>query len=105
MQFKDKYSDREIDIDAFRYPGPKPFSKETALLMMADAVEASSRSLEKYSEELIKEQVENIINHQMQEDQFTEAPLTFKDITDIKEIFVKRLSTIYHARITYPDKG
>jgi putative nucleotidyltransferase with HDIG domain len=88
----------------FSYSGPKPFSKETAIVMMADAVEASSRTLSGYSEEKISELVERIIYFQEQDGQFSETPLTFKDITDIKRVFVKRLSNIYHARIAYPER-
>jgi len=88
----------------FTYPGPKPFSKETAIVMMADAVEASSRSLEKYTEEDISELVERIIYLQEHDDQFSEVPLTFRDISDIKNAFKKRLSTIYHVRIAYPER-
>jgi cyclic-di-AMP phosphodiesterase PgpH len=88
----------------FTYPGPKPFSKETAIVMMADAVEASSRSLGKYSEENISELVERIIYLQENDDQFSEVPLTFRDISDIKNAFKKRLSTIYHVRIAYPER-
>ncbi len=88
----------------FAYAGPKPFSKETAIVMMADAVEAASRSLQNYSEENISELVERIIYIQEQDGQFSETPLTFKDITDIKSVFTKRLSNIYHARIAYPER-
>jgi cyclic-di-AMP phosphodiesterase PgpH len=88
----------------FTYPGPKPFSKETAVIMMADAVEASSRSLVKYSEESISELVERIIYIQEQDGQFSEVPLTFKDISDIKDVFKKRLSDIYHVRVAYPER-
>lgn len=88
----------------FTYPGPKPFSKETAVVMMADAVEASSRSLTSYSEETISELVERIIYLQEQDGQFSEIPLTFKDISDIKETFKKRLSNIYHVRVAYPER-
>jgi len=86
----------------FAYSGPKPFSKETAIVMMADAVEASSRSLANYSEESISELVERIVYIQEQDGQFAETPLTFKDISDIKAVLIKRLSNIYHARIAYP---
>jgi cyclic-di-AMP phosphodiesterase PgpH len=89
----------------FSYPGPKPFSKETALVMMADAVEASSRSLVKYTEESISDLVERIIYLQEQDGQFTDIPLTFKDISDIKSSFKKRLSNIYHVRVAYPERG
>jgi len=88
----------------FTYPGPKPFSKETAVVMMADAVEASSRSLGDYSEENINEMVERIIVLQEQDGQFSDIPLTYKNISDIKEIFRKRLSNIYHVRIAYPER-
>jgi putative nucleotidyltransferase with HDIG domain len=88
----------------FKYPGPKPFSKETAIVMMADAVEASSRSLESYTETNISELVEKIIYLQEQDEQFSDVPLTFKDISDIKAAFKKRLSTIYHVRIAYPER-
>ena len=88
----------------FTYPGPKPFSKETAVVMMADAVEASSRSLLKYTEESISELVERIVYLQEIDGQFSEIPLTFKDISDIKSAFKKRLSNIYHVRIAYPER-
>ncbi|HEX7494912.1 MAG TPA: HDIG domain-containing protein [Bacteroidales bacterium] len=88
----------------FTYPGPKPFSKETAIIMMADAVEASSRSLGKYTEEAISELVERIVYLQEQDGQFSDIPLTFKDISDIKDAFKKRLSNIYHIRVAYPER-
>ncbi len=89
---------------AFTYPGPKPFSKETAVVMMADAVEASSRSLTDYSEDTISELVERILYLQEQDGQFSEVPLTFKDLSDIKDSFKKRLSNIYHVRVAYPER-
>jgi putative nucleotidyltransferase with HDIG domain len=89
----------------FIYPGPKPFSKETAVVMMADAVEASSRSLGRYTEESISELVEKIIYLQEQDGQFSNVPLTFKEISDIKNVFKKRLSNIYHLRIIYPERN
>jgi cyclic-di-AMP phosphodiesterase PgpH len=88
----------------FSYPGPKPFSKETAVIMMADAVEASSRSLIKHTEESISELVERIVYMQEQDGQFSDIPITFKDISDIKSAFKKRLSNIYHVRIAYPER-
>ncbi len=103
-QFQDKYPEKDLNLSDFTYPGPKPFTKEHAILMMADAVEASSRSLGEYSEESIRKLVNSIIDSQMKEGQFTLAPVTFRDISDIKETFVSRLMTIYHARIAYPDK-
>lgn len=88
----------------FAYSGPKPFSKETAIVMMADAVEASSRTLASYSDENINELVERIIYLQEQDGQFSGTPLTYKDISDIKAVFFKRLTNIYHARIAYPAR-
>ena len=88
----------------FAYQGPKPYSKEMAIVMMADAVEASSRTLDKYTEYTISELVERIIIIQEQDEQFSDAPLTFKDITEIKSVFKKCLSNIYHVRIAYPER-
>jgi putative nucleotidyltransferase with HDIG domain len=88
----------------FTYPGPKPFSRETAVVMMADAVEAASRTLASASEESISELVERIIYIQEQDGQFSEVPLTFKDMSDIKDVFRKRLSNIYHPRVAYPER-
>ena len=88
----------------FSYPGPKPFSRETAVIMMADAVEATSRSLNKYTAESISELVERIVYIQEQDGQFSDIPLTFKDISDIKDAFKKRLSDIYHVRVAYPER-
>lgn len=88
----------------FTYPGPKPFSKETAVVMMADAVEAASRSLVLFNEESISELVERIIYIQEQDGQFSEVPLTFKDMSDIKMVLKRRLLNIYHARVIYPER-
>lgn len=88
----------------FRYPGPRPFSKETAVVMMADAVEAASRSLTKFDESSLTALVNEIIDQQMQDEQFNDADITFKDITTIKNVFIQRLRNIYHARIAYPKK-
>jgi cyclic-di-AMP phosphodiesterase PgpH len=87
----------------FVYPGPKPFTKETAIVMMADAVEASSRTLDRYNESTVGELVERIIGMQEQADQFSDSPLTFRDLSEIKNIFRKRLINIHHVRTVYPD--
>jgi membrane-associated HD superfamily phosphohydrolase len=97
--------EEEVDINEFRYPGPKPFSRETSVLMLADSVEAASRTLKQYSPESIHELVEYIVAHQAKEDQFSDTNLTFKDITAIKEIFKNRLRNMYHSRIEYPGTG
>ena len=95
--------DEAVDINEFRYPGPKPSSKEHAILMMADSVEAASRTLKAYTSESISDLVENIVSRQEEEEQFTGADITFADITAIKEIFKNRLTNIYHSRIEYPE--
>ncbi len=91
-----------VDSELFRYPGPKPNSKETAILMMADAVEARSRSLKNYTEESISSMVDDMIEQQISEGQFAETPLSFKDVEDIKIVFKERLLAINHHRIKYP---
>jgi len=100
--YKKEHQEEIINEDLFRYPGPIPFSKETAILMMADGVEASSRSLKKYDAVSIDELVDKIINHQINENQFINADITYRDINQIKKIFKKRLMNIYHVRIEYP---
>jgi hypothetical protein len=102
--YMNKFPDKEVDSKKFTYPGPKPYSKETAALMMADSVEAASRSLPDISEEKINNLVDSIINHQMQDGQFDNANITFKDIATIKGIFKQKLANIYHARIEYPEE-
>ncbi len=98
-----KYPDAEVDIARFTYPGPKPFSKETAVLMMADSTEAASRSLKSIDKEVINNLVENIIDNQNKQQQFVNVDLTFRDMATIKEIFKRKLINIYHARIEYPE--
>ena len=94
--------ENEAEIDRFRYPGPKPVTKEAAVLMMADSVEAASRSLREINESTLSELVENIISQQIADGQFSEANITFRDINLIKEIFKQKLRNIYHIRIEYP---
>jgi|WetSurMetagenome_2_1015567.scaffolds.fasta_scaffold41807_2 cyclic-di-AMP phosphodiesterase PgpH len=100
--FLSKYPEAEVDMKKFSYPGPKPFSKETAIVMMADSVEAASRSLKSINESAIEKLVDSIITSQMTDEQYNDAQITFKDITTIKEVFKKRLQNIYHVRISYP---
>ena len=92
----------KIDEAAFRYPGPKPTTKEAAILMMADAVEARSRSLKEYTEESIAEMVNQMIDAQIQDGQFAETPLSFRDVETIREVFTAKLIAIHHHRIAYP---
>ena len=91
------------DDSKFSYPGPNPFSKETAILMMADSVEAASRSLKEYTEETISNLVEKLIDAQVNEGYFKKCPITFQDIENIKEVFKEKLKIIYHTRISYPE--
>ena len=101
--FKNQYPDQEINEEAFTYPGPNPFSKETAVLMMADSVEAASRSLQEHTEESIRQLVEKIIDSQIAEGLMSNTPLTFKDVETVKNVFVEKLKIMYHTRISYPD--
>ncbi len=94
--------DAPVDPTPYTYPGPNPRSRETSLLMMADAVEAASRSLKEYDRKSITELVNRIIDGQIDEGLHDDSPLQFRDIRLIKEVFVKRLMTIYHTRISYP---
>ncbi len=97
--------DEEVSKADFIYPGPRPFSKETAVVMMADSVEAASRSLGKPDEKNINQLVDNIIDTQVQEKQFDNADITFKDITTVKGILKRMLLNIYHVRVAYPSLG
>lgn len=100
---KNEHPDEEIDEEAFTYPGPNPFSKETGILMMADAVEAASRSLPEYTDESISTLVNKLIDNQLSEGLLKKTPLTFQDIETIKDVFCEKLKIIYHTRISYPE--
>lgn len=100
---KQKELEEEVDEADFTYPGPLPFSKETAILMMADAVEAASKSLKNPTFLIIDEFVERIISGQMKANQFLNADITFKEIESIKKIFKQKLTNIYHLRVEYPE--
>lgn len=100
--FKNRYPDRSVDDTKFTYPGPKPFTKELALVMMADAVEAASRSLKEYTESSISELVERIIDSQIAEGMFKNASITFQHVEIVKRCFIEKLKIIYHTRISYP---
>ncbi|PQJ32700.1 phosphohydrolase [Nonlabens arenilitoris] len=96
-------SNPNLDIKDYQYPGPKPFSPETAILMIADSVEAASKSLKNPTSTSINVLVENIINKQVEEKQFINADITFKQIETIKSVIKKKLANIYHLRIEYPE--
>lgn len=100
---KEKAINDNVDKADFSYPGPKPFSKETAILMMCDSVEAASKSLKNPTSIKIDNFVENIINKQIDEDQFLNANITFKEIESIKKVLKRKLANIYHLRIEYPE--
>ena len=103
ISYKNEHPDEEIDMEKFSYPGPNPFTKEQAILMMADSVEAASRSLPEYTEESISNLIDKIIDAQVAEGYFKECPITFKDIALVKALFKEKLKTVYHTRITYPE--
>ena len=103
ISWKNEHPGEEPNEEEFTYPGPNPFSKETAILMMADAVEAASRSLPEYTEESISNLVDKIIDSQMEDGYFKECPITFKDIATVKAVFKEKLKIMYHTRISYPE--
>ena len=100
--FKNENIDEDIDESIFQYPGPIPYSKETAVLMMADSVGAASRSLKKYDSDSISSLVNGIIDNQVNQNQFINTNITFNDVSLIKKMFIKKLMNIYHVRIEYP---
>lgn len=103
IQWANKHPGEPVPEEAFTYPGPNPMTREQAILMMCDAVEASSRSLKEYTEESIGELVNRIIDGQVGEGYFKECPITFKDISEAKKVLAEALKTVYHTRISYPE--
>lgn len=101
--YKNEHPDEDVSEADFSYPGPNPFTKETAILMMADTVEAASRSLKEYTEESISHLVDRLVDSQMHDGLLRNAPITFRDIEISKNIFKEKLMTIYHSRIAYPE--
>ncbi len=102
-KYANEHEGKVPDISKFSYPGPSPFTKETAVLMMADAVEAASRTLKEYNEDSIGALVNRIVDGQIEDNQFADAEITYKEVTIAKAVFVEKLMNIYHARIEYPD--
>lgn len=96
------HPDEEVDPEPFTYPGPNPQTKEASLLMMADTVEAASRSLTDYSQEAIRGLVDRLIDAQVADGLHNDSQLSFRDIKEIKECFIQRLRSMYHARVSYP---
>ena len=103
VQAVNKYGEENVDKAKFTYPGPNPFTREQAILMMSDAVEASSRSLKEYTTEAITELVNRIIDGQVASGAFANCPITFRDISEAKQTFIDSLQVIYHTRIAYPE--
>ena len=103
ISWKNEHPDEDIDEELFTYPGPNPTTKEEAILMMTDSVEAASRSLKEYNEESISNLVDRIIDGQVADGAFKECNITFKEIAIAKSVLKEKLKTIYHTRITYPE--
>lgn len=103
VKYKNEHPDEPVDELLFTYPGPNPFTKEQAVLMMADTVEAASRSLADYSEKSIKELVNRLIDSQVADGYFRECPITFRDIEYAKTVLIEKLKTIHHTRLNYPE--
>lgn len=103
IKYKNEFPDQPVDDLLFTYPGPNPFTKEQAILMMADAVEAASRSLPDYTEQSIRQLVHKLIDTMVEEGFFHECPITFRDIEYAKTVLIEKLKTIYHTRISYPE--
>ena len=106
ITYKNQHNGEDIDESKFTYPGPMPTTREQAVLMLADCVEAASHSIKEYTEENIDTLVEKIVNGKVQEGELKFSPLTFQDIETIKATFKERLKAIYHTHISYPtDKS
>lgn len=103
IQYCNKHVGEPVDEEVFRYPGPNPQTREQAVVMMCDSVEAASRSLKEYTEESITQLVNRIVDSQLAEGHFKECPITFRDIADAKRTLIDSLKTIYHTRISYPE--
>ena len=104
IRYHNEHPDEPVDDLLFTYPGPNPFTREHACLMMADSVEAASRSLKDHTEQSIRQLVEKVIDGQVADGYFRECPITFRDIQYAKTVLIEKLKTIYHTRISYPDE-
>lgn len=102
INYCNEHPDEQVDKEIFQYPGPNPFTREQAILMMADTVEAASRSLNEYTEESISTLTNKLIDSQVAGGFFRECPITFRDIALAKSVLIERLKSIYHTRISYP---
>ena len=102
INYCNEHPDEQVDKEMFQYPGPNPFTREQAILMMADTAEAASRSLKEYTEESISTLTNKLIDSQVADGFFRECPITFRDIALAKSVLIERLKSIYHTRISYP---
>ena len=103
ISYRNEHPKEKIDESVFSYAGPNPFTREQAILMMADTVEAASRSLSEYTEESISNLVNTLIDGQVSDGYYTDCPITFHDINVAKQVLIERLKVIYHTRISYPE--
>lgn len=103
IKYKNEHPEEEVDPAPFTYPGPNPFTREQAILMIADGVEAASRSLPEYTEESISTLVNRMIDQDVTDGYFKECPITFRDLAIAKLVLIERLKSIYHTRISYPE--
>ena len=103
ISYQNEHPDEPVDKTLFSYPGPNPFTREQAILMMADTAEAASRSLSEYTEESIANLINRLIDNQVAEGFFRDCPITFLDISQAKQVLIERLKNIYHTRISYPE--
>lgn len=101
--YKNEHPNEPIDDSLFSYPGPNPFTREQAILMMADSVEAAARSLPEYTEISISNLVNKVIDQQLKDGYFVYCPITFRDIAMAKQVLTERLKSIYHTRVSYPE--
>ncbi|MDE7456447.1 MAG: HDIG domain-containing protein [Prevotella sp.] len=104
IRYHNEHPNEPVDDLLFTYPEPNPFTREQAILMMADAVEAASRSLPDYTEQSIRGLVERVIDTQVAEGYFRECPITFRDIQYAKTVLIEKLKTVYHTRVSYPSE-
>lgn len=104
VKYKNEHPDDYVDDLLFTYPGPNPFTREQAILMMADTVEAASRSLPDYTEKSIRDLVNRLVDGQLADGYFRECPITFRDIAYAKTVLIDKLKTIYHTRVSYPKE-
>jgi hypothetical protein len=100
---EEQFAGGNVATKDFQYPGPIPFSKETAIVMMCDSVEAASKSLKEPNSIAIDDLIDKIVNKQLEEGQFMNADITFKELQTIKKVLKKKLKNIYHLRIEYPE--